>query len=176
MTDEQQVPDPSNGKPAERSRFADIKGLLTREQVFENTALLFEVVEVPEWKKEGASKVIVQELTAEQRDIWEMQTITRRGDNTMEVNLANARAKLCQLSILDPTDGLLLFSPDDVERLGRLSGAAMQRVFEMATKLSKLGKEDIEALVKDLGPTSEEGSSSSSPSDSDTPAASSLPS
>ncbi len=152
------------------SRFAHIEGLLSREQVFANTELQFQIVDVPEWKTEtGASKIIVQELTSEARDLWETQTITRLEGNTLEVNMQNARAKLVQLSVIDHTDGLLLFSPDDVERLGRLSGAAMQRVFEVASKMSKLGKEDIEALVKDLGHTSDGDSSSASPSDSDAP-------
>lgn len=162
-----------NGSPRLDPRFAGIKDLLSRQQVLDKKDLAFKIVEVPEWETAGASKVIVQELSAEGRDIWERQTISQAGDNTLEVNLSNARAKLVQLSVIDASDGLLLFGIDDVESLGRLSGAAMQRVYEVSAKLSKLGKEDVKALLKDLEPTSAGDSNSDSPSDSATPAASS---
>ena len=172
-----QDPDPGEDRPPARkngeSRFAGITGLLTRGQIQNHTELAYEIVEVPEWETEGASKVIVQELSAEARDSWEAQTITSTGGKALEVNMANARAKLVRLSILDPADGMLLFSEDDIASLGRLSGAAMQRVFEISTKLSKLGKEDIEALVKGLEQTPDDDSNTDSPSGSDAPAASS---
>lgn len=147
---------PTNGK--EGGRYAGVEGLLSREAIFAVKDVQEEVVEVPEW----GGKVIVRGLTSEGRDEWEKQTIINNSGD-ISFNSTNARAKLIQLCTIDPVDGLLLFSGDDIQRLGQRSGAAMQRVFEVATRLSALRKKDIDELAENLDQTTAADSPSDSP-------------
>jgi len=75
------------------------------------------------------------------------------------VNLANVRARLCAISIVDET-GKRMFSDEDVRALGRKSAAALDRVFAAAQRLSGLTDEDVEELAKnsDGGQSDDSGS------------------
>ncbi len=56
------------------------------------------------------------------------------------------RAKLVALCVIHPETGERLFAPEDVDVLGRLSGAALARVFGVAARLGGLTDEDVEEL------------------------------
>jgi len=124
--------------------------LLGRDAIFAADDRVFEIVEVPEW---GGS-VRVKALTGTERDAYEETLLTGTGKQT-KVTMANARAKLCARAIVDE-NGERLFSDKDVTRLGQKSAAALDRVYEVATRLAKVSKEDIEDL---------KGNSDSDPSD-----------
>ena len=124
--------------------------LLGRDAIFAADDRVFEIVEVPEW---GGS-VRVKALTGTERDAYEETLLTGTGKHT-KVTMANARAKLCARAIVDE-NGERLFSDKDVQRLGQKSAAALDRVYEVATRLAKISKEDIEDL---------KGNSDSDPSD-----------
>lgn len=134
--------------------------LLTREDILDRSVLKTERVEVPEW----GGIVIIRELTGNERDEWESELVEGRGDEiVIAESMAGARARLASLAIVDE-DGERLFTVEDVESLGRLSGAALGRVFDVASRLSGLTADDIEELSKNLPGTGIEGSGSSSPS------------
>jgi len=130
-------------------------GLLTREEILQAEDLPTEDVEVPEW---GGS-VLVQGLTGAERDAFESTVVELRGRKT-HLNMQNARAKLCAMAMVDE-QGERVFRDGDVEELGQKSGAALQRVFQVAQRLSGLSNEDIEELTKN----SEDGQSGDSTSD-----------
>lgn len=83
-----------------------------------------------------------------------------RHDGSSQVRLENIRARLVSLTVVDE-DGRRLFSDDDVRALGAKSGAALERVWAVARKLSALSEEDVEELAEGFG----EGPSEDSTSD-----------
>lgn len=121
---------------------------LTREAILSHAGQRqYDYVAVPEW----GGKVKIQELTGSERDDYEAQMFRMRGRN-VEQNLHNVRAKLVYLSCVNE-DGSRMFSVEDVETLGRLSAAALGRVFDASRILSGLREEDIEEMAGKSGTT-----------------------
>jgi len=118
--------------------------MLTREDILKINDIEVETVEVPEW---GGS-IYVRGMTGAERDRFEASVVTTRGKST-SVNLENIRAKMAALSICDK-DGVLLFTEKDVKVLAGKSAAALQRVYEVAQRLSRIGDEDIDELTAGL--------------------------
>ena len=123
--------------------------LLTRDAILQAEDLPTEDVEVEEW----GGAVRVRALTGAERDAFEQSIVEQRGKST-RVNMRNIRAKLVALTVVDG-DGKRLFSDKDAELLGKKSAVALNRVFEIAQKLSGLSPEDME----ELSGNSEEGQS-----------------
>lgn len=117
------------------------ENILTREAILSKKKLRAELVEVPEWQ----GSVYVRELTAAERDLWEGALVELKG-KTAKVTFDNARASLGAATIVD-AEGKKLFTIQDVEALGQLSGAALNRVYEVAARLSGITEEDVEELV-----------------------------
>jgi hypothetical protein len=114
---------------------------LTREQILQAADIRFEDVEVPEW----GGTVRVRSLTGAERDDLEGSIAELEGLEIYE----NFRARLVTRAVVDET-GKRLFSDKDIERLGEKSGAALDRVFSVAQRLSGLTKADIEELTANL--------------------------
>ena len=115
--------------------------LLTRDEILKAQDLPTERVAVPEW----GGELLVRGLTGAERDAFEQSIVETRGKNT-RMNLRNIRAKLVALCCVDE-QGNRLFSDEDAELLGRKSAAALNRVFEVAQRLSGLRPEDVEELA-----------------------------
>ena len=128
--------------------------ILTREQILQANDIITETISVPEW----GGEVLVRGLSGSQRDAFENATLEQKG-RSQRVNLANVRARLCALSIVDE-NGKRMFSDEDVRALGRKSAAALDRVFSAAQRLSGLSDEDVEELAKnsDGGQSEDSGS------------------
>jgi len=118
---------------------------LTREEILAADDIVSETVAVPEWRRGGTGTVIVRGLMGDERDDFEASCIRGKGRKT-EVNYRNARAKLAARCMRNP-DGSLMFSDDDVVALGKKSAAALNRVYEVAARLSGLTEEDLEELA-----------------------------
>jgi hypothetical protein len=129
-------------------------GFLSRDAIFGANDYKVEVVDVPEW----GGQVKVRGLTGRERDEFEAGMFVRRG-REMVRDTANLRARLLVLCCLDEA-GNALFEREDVKALGEKSGAALDRVYESAAKLSGIMEADLEDDVEDFGATP--GSSSSS--------------
>ena len=128
--------------------------VLTRDEILAADDIQTEVVEVPEW----AGSVIVQGLTGSERDAFEKTIISNMdGKGPPKSDLRNFRAKLAAWSIVDE-DGKRVFSQADVVALGAKSAAALQRVFNVAQRLSGLSEEDIEELTKNSEELQSDGS------------------
>jgi len=143
--------------------------LLSRDQILAVQDLKHEDVDVPEW----GGTVRVQELTADQRDAVEasMTEITMTDGGfaakiTPDKVIATFRARLAAYSIVDEA-GKRLFTDADMVALGAKSSAALQRVYNVAIRLSAFSKSDVEELVG----KSEAAPSGDSPSDSASPSA-----
>jgi hypothetical protein len=121
---------------------------LTRDQIFAIDDLPTETVEVPEW---GGS-VIVRGLTAAETDDYELSSVVERakGSKDAVISLANLRARLVVRAVVNEA-GERLFSDDDAERLGRMSGLAVGRIFPTAQRLSGLSRKAMEEIAGNSG-------------------------
>ncbi len=116
--------------------------LLTRDEILQAQYLPTEQVHVPEW----GGDVLVRALTGAERDAFEQSIVDQRGKDT-RMNLRNIRAKLVALTVVDG-DGKRLFSDADAKLLGQKSASALDKIFEVAQRLSGLRDEDVEELAK----------------------------
>lgn len=129
--------------------------LLSREQILDAPDRKTEDVDVPEW----GGTVRVRSLSGAERDAYEAGIVQLRGDGSRKITLANARARLVALTVCDE-GGNRLFSEADVTALGEKSAAALERVFDVARRLSRLSDEDVEELVEGFGDAPSGGSTS----------------
>lgn len=105
-----------------------------------------EEVHVPEWQ----TWVRVKAMSGAERDAYEQDILVGKGRNR-DVNLVNARAKLIARSVVDQ-NGERMFAEGDVKKLGAKSAAAIQRVYDVASRLSGLSESDMDELVDDFTP------------------------
>jgi hypothetical protein len=126
---------------------------LSRDDIAKASDIKSEDVPVPEW----GGTVLVRGLSGAERDNY-IASLSRQVGTKVHRNPANATAKLVALCVVDD-DGKRLFpEPQDVALLGRKSGAALDRVFEVAARLSGLSGEDIEDLEGNSPATQNDGS------------------
>ena len=126
--------------------------LLSKEAILAASELKAEDVEVPEW----GGTVRVRELTGTELDAYQASMRQQRGKNFV-LNEANVRSKLAVRAIVGD-DGERLFADSDAAALGKLSSAALDRVFEVAARLSRISDEDVEEMAKNSGAGQSEGS------------------
>lgn len=131
---------------------------LSRKQMLGADDIVTEDVYVDVWK----GWVCVKTLTGAERDKFEsdIAEIKGRGKDAKIVSKANIRAKLVALSVVDPNTKEPVFSMADVEELGRKSAAALDAIFEVAQKLSKVSDNDVDELVKNSEETQGDDSTS----------------
>jgi hypothetical protein len=110
--------------------------MLTREAILEIDDIETEAVSVPEW----GGHVTVGTMSAGARDQWEATRYfaIKDGDPGKDI-----RATLVALSCVDPE-----FTLKDVEALSKKSAAALDRIYAVSLRLSKIGADDVEALEK----------------------------
>lgn len=116
--------------------------LLNKEQILQIEDLPFEDVEIPEWD----GMVRVRTMTGMERDAFEESIIDFKNKDR-KTNFQNLRAKLVAKTVIDE-NGNLLFTDEDVIKLGKKSAKALDRIFEVAQRLNGLGQKDIEELTK----------------------------
>ncbi len=122
------------------------KSVLTREQILAASDLRIEEVDVPEW---GGS-VFVRNLNGRARDRFESSRYKIDANGTVEVIHENPRATLLALSLCNEL-GELLFSIADVQAIGEKNGAVLDRLFDVAQRLSGLRPKDLEEKLKNSG-------------------------
>jgi hypothetical protein len=119
---------------------------LSRDDILKAEDMVYEIVPVPEW----GGKVRVKGLTANERDSFEASMVRGEGKKA-KVNTENIRANLVARTVVD-RNGKPIFALTDIFLLGAKSAAAMDRVYEVAMRLSKFTKEDMEELEGNSGP------------------------
>ena len=129
--------------------------ILTRDDILRADDIQAEIVDVPEW----GGQVRVKGLSGTERDRFEQDSIDQRGKTT-KLNFANIRARLLVLCLVDE-QGNRLFQRSDIDLLGQKSAAALNRVFDVARRLSGLNQEDVEELAENF----DDGQSDNSTSD-----------
>jgi hypothetical protein len=124
--------------------------LLTKDDILDKEDRATEIVEVPEW----GGAVTVRALSGTERDHYEgsMVRYQRTDKGTVEiksVETENVRARLVSLSVVDE-EGKRMFAEKDVLALGDKSAAALNRLFDVAQRLSALTNRDVEVLEAGL--------------------------
>jgi hypothetical protein len=122
--------------------------MLNKEQILAAKDFEIEIIDVPEWD----GQVIVRNMTAKRRDQLEQSMFKVKGSQMANRDMSNLRAKVVALSICDQ-DGNFLFDLADAEALGEKSVSAIDRLFPVCQKLSKLTQEDAEAIMSNLQET-----------------------
>ena len=118
--------------------------------VFEANDLPFEDVPTPEWG-EADSTVCMQGLSGKDRGAFELQVMqvgVKKGKMTGNMNLQNARAKLVAMTARVEPNGAHLFTQDEVEALGEKSAIVLERLFQVAQRLSGLSSSDMSELTQ----------------------------
>lgn len=145
---------------------------LSRDGILAAADIETEKVPVPEW----GDDVIIRGLTGEERDAYESsrRQIRNFGTPQQEMILVNEnmRANLLVRCIVDE-NGERVFTDRDAGLLGMKNGKVLDRLFDVAARLSGLNDEEAEAIEGNSEAASD-GSTSSSPVPSDTPSPSSL--
>lgn len=116
--------------------------MLTRDAILAARTLPREIVATPEW----GGEVMVQGLSARGRDAFEAAIVEIRGQKRI-FHLEDLRARLVALTVVDEA-GQALFSEADIRELGQLSAVPIQRIFDVAQRLSGLTQTDIDELSK----------------------------
>lgn len=111
---------------------------LSKQEILSASDSGMEAVEVPEW----GGAVNVRVMSGEERDRWESETLAFEKVGNQGVNV---RARLCIATVCDD-DGVNLFTSADCESLGAKSSAVLDRIFDVAIRVNKLGKADMEKL------------------------------
>ncbi len=130
---------------------------LSRDEILAADDLRAEDVKVPEW----GGMVRVRELTGTELDAYQASMMSLRDGETIP-EMGNMRAKLVTRAIVGD-DGEPMFTELDIGRLGQKSGVALQRVYEVAARLSGLSAASEDEAMTSLKEDQTGGSSSSSP-------------
>lgn len=141
--------------------------LLSKEAIFGADDRRYEDVPCPEW----GGTVRLRSLTGSERDAYEA-SIEKQVGNKVVRDVRNFRARLVVLSAINE-DGTPLFERNDVVALSNRSAAALDRLFDVACRLSGISDDDVKELEEGFGDAPSGASTSDSPSPS---AAAPLPS
>ena len=116
---------------------------LSAEQILGADDLGYEDVAVPEW----GGTVRVRELPGTERDKFEAQFVGKDGASLRTEGLEGFRSRLAAAAIVD-ADGKVVFrSAAETKRLGEKSATALQRVCDVAMRLSKMNEADVKELT-----------------------------
>lgn len=96
-----------------------------------------EDVHVPEWD----GTVRVRGLSGEDRDAYEAEFVDAKGKPAAQ-RLRNIRAKLLVKCLVDE-DGNRLFADNQAKALGAKNGAVVDRLFDVARRLSGIGQDAV---------------------------------
>ena len=114
--------------------------MLTREQILAVSDIAFEVVDVPQW----GGTVRLKGLTAAEYDRFQQGLF--EGDGTSrKINMANARARMLALAIVDDK-GAAVFTEEDIAALGQKASAPIELLYRAALRLNgdETASEDLE--------------------------------
>ena len=123
-------------------------GYITKEQIFQVDDIVTEDVDVPEW----GGMVRVRGMTGHQRDDFETSIVEANkapvlpGQQSASVG---TRARLAARCIVDE-DGRRMFSAEDAGILGLKSAAALDRIFDVACRLSRIKTSDVDDSAEDM--------------------------
>ncbi|CAG6392778.1 phage tail assembly chaperone [Streptomyces cocklensis] len=127
---------------------------LSRDAIIAAVDAVTETVSVPEW----GGDIGVKSMTGAERDEYEMG-LRKKG----HLDLRNARAKLL-VRVLVNENGTRIFADQDALALGKRNAAVLERLYDVAARLSGMTDEAAEDAEGNSEETEEPGDGSPSPS------------
>ena len=127
-----------------------MSNLLTKDQILSADDLQTKDIYVKHWD----GYVRIRTMTAHERDQFEQQVFTNKGEKE---RMDDIRATLVSLAVVDE-DGKRLFTDKDIKALSRKSAAAMDQIFGEAQELNAVRNQDIEELAKNSEETQDDNS------------------
>jgi hypothetical protein len=115
-------------------------GLLSGKMILGAVDNPAERVSIPEW----GGDVLVRGMTGTERDRFEKMSVEMRGNKRVVVE-KHIRARVASICLVD-SNGDKLFTPKDVEALSEKSGAALDRVFAVAMRLSGMTESEMDVI------------------------------
>jgi hypothetical protein len=109
----------------------------------------------------GHGKVFVKGLTAKERDDYESSLIEPGPDGRMRAkeSQTNIRAALVVRCVCDEA-GERMFADEDIEKLGQVDGAVVEKLWDISRRLSGMKVESVDVVAEGFG--SAQGADSSS--------------
>ena len=117
-------------------------GFLSREAILGADDLQREVVHIAEW----GGDVYVRMLTGGERELFEQWAVVYRDGPVGTPTPRNLRARLAVLTVCDE-GGKNLFTLADVEALAAKASPPIERIFDVAWRINRLGPGEVEALL-----------------------------
>ncbi|MFE3400793.1 hypothetical protein [Streptomyces anulatus] len=143
---------------------------LSAEQILDADDLAIEDVPVPEW----GGTVRVKGMSGTERDRFEAGFV---GNDMKQLPKDKAleyyRARIAAACLVDQAGNKMFRSVGEIKRLSDKNAEALQRVVDVANRLSGLSQEDVEELTGNSDAAPSGSSTSGSPDTSDTPSPSS---
>lgn len=129
-------------------------GFLTKDAILSADDILTEKVYVPEWK----GSVIVCGMTGAAKDAYEKSIVDIKG-NKHTVNRDHLRAKLLIRTVVNE-HRQPIFTDGDIIKLGTKSASVLDRLCEIAQRLSGMRQADADELKKTSETTQSDDSDS----------------
>lgn len=128
-----------------------------KDQILGIVDVAVEPVTVPEW---GGMTVRVRGLTGQERDAFEdSMTKVKSNGKGVSINSTNFRARFLVLAIVDE-EGNRVFTDAEAPILGTKSAAAINRLYDVAARLSGMSAAD-EAELTAAFPSGQSGAATS---------------
>jgi hypothetical protein len=110
---------------------------------------------------EGHGKVFIRGLQADERDAYEQTLIETGPDGRTRVKRVqrNVRASLVVRCLVDE-NGERMFKDNDVEAIGAVDASVVDKLWDVARRLSGMDAEANEAMAEGFGSAQADGSSS----------------
>jgi hypothetical protein len=117
--------------------------ILNRDAILDAEDKNYEDVDVPEW----GGTVRIAGMTGADRNSYQASMVVLSPNGTVQrLNMQDQLAKLISRCLIDES-GERLFSDKDIKALSAKSGAVLDRLGDVAMRLSGLRKEDVEAAA-----------------------------
>ena len=113
------------------------KKVLSKADILAANDMRREEVLVPEW----GGVVYVRSLTADEKDTFEYRLFSQKE------NARGIRAAYVGLSLVDDM-GVRLFSDDEIPMIGTKFAGAVDRVFEVVSRINRISEKDLDDLEK----------------------------
>jgi hypothetical protein len=107
-------------------------------------------IDVPEWDMIGDDGVLLEAMNGTARDDYEAGIVGNRAGKDRRLNLGNLRARLVARCMIED-DGSPVYDyrkPQDIDELGALDAAGLDRCFKACQELNGITDEDVETLEK----------------------------
>ena len=112
--------------------------MLDADKILSADDITIEPINLEEW----GGKAFIRVMSGTERDSWEVYA--QKQINSDKVNM---RARLAVICLCDDK-GARIFKDNQTAELAKKSSIVLDRIYEAAVKLNKIGAADLEALEK----------------------------